>query len=513
MKHLPIHILLVEDNPEDVRSIWNMLREKSTYEYTVESVSKLSAALERIPEGGIDVILLDLALVTPLEETSAIERLMAVAPHLPILVLTVLQNEHEGIMALQAGAQDYLLKEETGTRTLVRALYYATERKHTEERNRTIERRLQLTLDAITDYAIITLDEQGYINNWSTGAENIFQYKKSDILGKQMDILFTQRDQAEGVPNREREAALKFGAANDDRWLVRQDGSIFYANGKLFPLYDKNEPGFIKVCRDTTPEKELEHERQAFLEREQAAYEEAKAATLALEKSLALLAHELRTPLTSIKGFASTLLAEYPTFDAPTWHRFVKIIDEEANKLTEMTNLLFDLVRMRSGVFAIQPERTHLEDIWALARAQAESLTHKHRLVVDLYAGLPPVMADGRRIAQVLSNLIGNSAKFSPPETEIIVRATRITDFIQIEISDHGIGIPVQDRERIFEAFQQVESQHRRLGAGLGTAICKGIVEAHGGRIWIADQPTTGTTVAFTLPTADAPDEPSQSED
>jgi two-component system, chemotaxis family, CheB/CheR fusion protein len=503
MKHSALHILLVEDNLGDVRSVWNMLREKNAFDFTLEAVNGLAAAFDRLSEGDVDAILLDLSLITPLDETNAIESLVSAFPDLPILVLTVLQNEHEGMQALQAGAEDYLLKEEIGTRALVRALYYATERKKTEAKGRLIEQRLRLTIDSIADYAIITLDERGIITDWSVGAEHLFGYKEADAVGKEVALLFTPDDQQQGVPDQELQEAREMGAASDERWMVRQDGSLFFASGQIFPVREGSIHGFIKVCRDATPQKRIAEERDAFLEREQTAYKEAKSATIALEKSLALLAHELRTPLTSIKGFASTLLAEYPTFDSPTWYRFVQIIDEEANKLTELTNLLFDLVRMRAGVFPIQPERTYLEDIWAMVQAQVQSLTQKHRLVVDFQPGLPPLMADGRRITQVFSNLIGNATKFSPPETEIIVHARAIDEFIEIEVCDQGIGIPPEDHNRIFEAFQQVDNQFRRHGAGLGTTICKGIIEAHGGRIWIKEQPTPGTTIVFTLPTTE----------
>lgn len=497
MKRSPLHILLVEDNPGDVRSIWNMLREKTTFEFTVEAVSRLPAVFERLTTGGIDAILLDLALLTSLDETNAIESLVAAAPNLPVIVLTVLQNEHEGILALQAGAQDYLLKEEMGTRALVRALHYATERKQAEARLNATERRLQLMMNSITDYAIITLDDRGYITTWSVGAQNIFGYSANDIVGKEVDILFTSDDHDQGVPQRERQLAVETGVAGDERWLVRQDGSLFFASGELFPFLDETPEvtEFILVYRDMTLHKRAEEEQQKLLEREQAA-------GTALEKSLALLAHELRTPLTSIKGFASTLVDAYPALDAPTSYRYAKIIDEEADKLTDLTSLLFDLVRMRAGVFPIQPEHTHLEDIWAKTRAQAMTLTQQHHLILDLDSGLPPVMADSQRITQVFTNLIGNAAKFSPSQTEITVRAKPIEDFVLIEVSDQGIGIPVEDQDRVFEAFQQVENEYRRQGAGLGTAICKGIVEAHGGRIWVQEQSLPGTTIVFTLPIA-----------
>jgi PAS domain S-box-containing protein len=132
--HEPIHILLVEDDPAHIRTVWNMLHEKSTFQFQVEAVTRLSEALNRLSAASIDVVLLDLELVTHQAETNAVEAIRKAAPHTAIIVITELNNEAEGLQALARGAQDYLLKEEIGTRALVRALHYAVERERTEER-------------------------------------------------------------------------------------------------------------------------------------------------------------------------------------------------------------------------------------------------------------------------------------------------------------------------------------------------------------------------------------------
>jgi signal transduction histidine kinase len=122
---------------------------------------------------------------------------------------------------------------------------------------------------------------------------------------------------------------------------------------------------------------------------------------------------------------------------------------------------------------------------------------------VQLPANLPPVLADQQRMAQVLVNLVGNAAKFSPVGTTITITATQVDGFVQVDVCDDGIGIPIEEREMVFEAFRQAKRDHpsQQQGAGLGLAICKGVVEAHCGNIWIADH-GTGTKVSFTLPIA-----------
>jgi two-component system sensor histidine kinase KdpD len=128
-----------------------------------------------------------------------------------------------------------------------------------------------------------------------------------------------------------------------------------------------------------------------------------------------------------------------------------------------------------------------------------------HQLIIADYEQLPPVIADKQRIAQVLINLVGNAAKYSPPGKPITISFTQKVNTIEVTVSNEGPTIPIQDRERVFAAFLQLTeplNKQKNRGAGLGLAICKGLIEAHGGHIWIADQSVPGTTVAFTLPIA-----------
>lgn len=241
-------------------------------------------------------------------------------------------------------------------------------------------------------------------------------------------------------------------------------------------------------------------ERARLYETEREAREAAEKANDLKMQFLGMISHELRTPLASIKGFTTTLLATDVTFDSKQQQQFLEVIDQETDKLTDLVVQLLDLTRLQAGTFRIDLSSQSPSQIITMAQTELKTLTTRHRLEIDIPADLPWVSADGQRVAQVLVNLVGNATKFSPPESPITIRAFSMQNFVQIEVSDEGLGIPLEHRMEVFEAFRQVErlTTNHDPGAGLGLAICKGIVEAHGGQIWVQDQ-DKGTTVSFTL--------------
>ncbi len=266
------------------------------------------------------------------------------------------------------------------------------------------------------------------------------------------------------------------------------------------PLRDRagNIVGAAEIASDVT-------ERQRLYERVDAARREAEEANATKLRFLGMVSHELRTPLTSIKGFLTTLLADDVVWPAEQQREFLQIADEEADKLTALVEQLLDLSRLQAGHLEIQPLPVRIAHIVDIAAAQLAVLASRHQLRIQLNDGLPTVLADSERIAQVLANLVANAVKFSPPGSPITLTARQVDGDVLMSVSDEGRGIVPENRDIVFEAFRQIErdSGGRTMGgAGLGLAICKGLVEAHGGRIWIEDTPPPGTTVSFTLPPA-----------
>jgi PAS domain S-box-containing protein len=219
-------------------------------------------------------------------------------------------------------------------------------------------------------------------------------------------------------------------------------------------------------------------------------------------KFLAMISHELRTPLTSIIGFTTTLLAEDVVWEPDEQHDFIQTIHQEANRLQELIDQLLVLSRLEAGMFAISKEAHTLHEILNDVLPQIQIMTQQHLLSIDLPTSLPSVWVDPIRITQVLVNLVNNAVVYTPIETEIILTAREHAGFLQVSVIDKGPGIPPEERRTIFQAFRRGKNaeSNAEKGAGLGLAICKGLVEAHGGRIWLEKKSTSGTTITFTIP-------------
>ena len=217
---------------------------------------------------------------------------------------------------------------------------------------------------------------------------------------------------------------------------------------------------------------------------------------------IANVSHELRTPLGLIKISASSLLMEDAEFDRATERKFLHSVSEETTKLETIVEHLLDLGRIESGRLRLDKQPTDLERLVANAIKSMEALSTRHRLTGHFPAEPLVAAVDAKRIEQVLRNLLDNAIKYSPEGGTITVQAYADNAQILLAVSDEGIGIPAEEWERVFERFHRVENEitRRMRGAGLGLAVCQGIVEAHGGRIWVESQPGAGSTFCFTLP-------------
>jgi two-component system sensor histidine kinase KdpD len=210
--------------------------------------------------------------------------------------------------------------------------------------------------------------------------------------------------------------------------------------------------------------------------------------------------HDLRTPLTSIKASATTLLQsdDGPPHDArqaapldpELRHELLQVIDEEADRLNRFIEHLVDLARIDAGALDMHLQWRSLEDIVSSALTRASQLTRAHIVDVDLPPELPSLRVDARAIAEVVYSLVENAAKYAPPGTRIRVTARRHEDdAIDVIVEDEGPGVPAAIREKVFTKFYRASDAGDASpeGLGMGLAIARGIIDAHGGRIWIED--------------------------
>jgi K+-sensing histidine kinase KdpD len=229
--------------------------------------------------------------------------------------------------------------------------------------------------------------------------------------------------------------------------------------------------------------------------------------------------HDIRTPLTSIKASATLLLEDREATEQveklspEEQESMLRVITHGADRLDRFVEGIVDLARIEAGDMKLYRNWGAVDDIIDAALAQAEPLTRQHQIRISVEDELPVVRVDARAVAEVIYTLIDNASKYAPPETLIIIEANRVADdLIEIAVEDQGFGIPSHLRGRVFERFYRVNDNgaagSSAGGIGMGLAIAKGIVEAHSGRIWIANAIAGhGARIVFTVPVGD--DEPS----
>lgn len=241
----------------------------------------------------------------------------------------------------------------------------------------------------------------------------------------------------------------------------------------------------IVTIQDMTPLEDLERMRSEFL---------------------GMVGHELRTPLAAITGSIVTLLDASLELDRSEMRQFFRIIEEQSYYMRDLISDLADVARIESGTLDVTPKPAEVADLVDRARNIILNSENENNIHINLPRDLPRVLADGRRIVQVLSNLISNAIRYSPERSAIQVTATRENFQVVIGVANEGKGVPTERLPYLFRKYSRFEAEGRGpegRGSGLGLAICKGIVEAHGGRIWAeSDGEDLGTRFIFTLPLA-----------
>jgi two-component system sensor histidine kinase KdpD len=221
---------------------------------------------------------------------------------------------------------------------------------------------------------------------------------------------------------------------------------------------------------------------------------------------LSSVSHDLRTPLATIMGAASSLLEDGTHFHRGTWQDLLQSIVDEAERLNRLVSNLLDMTRLEAGTLAVKKDWHPLEEIVGTALARMEKRLGNRPVAIRIPADLPLVQIDGVLIEQVLINLLDNGVKYTPVKSEIDISASVSDGAILVEVADRGPGFGPGEEERIFDKFYRGQTGDSR-GVGLGLAICRAIVEAHGGKIWAENRPGGGAKFRFTLPAKDVPPE------
>ncbi|MES2578670.1 MULTISPECIES: PAS domain-containing sensor histidine kinase [unclassified Flavobacterium] len=353
-------------------------------------------------------------------------------------------------------------------------------------------------IDSLQDYSIFTLDNEFVINSWSSGSTKIFGYEPDEIIGQHFDVIFTEEDIQNGIPQTEIQAALVEGRATDNRWHICKDRSIFYAYGLVFPLtgIDGEMLGYVKILRDLTERKKSEDAIKKYVK-------ELEDLNTHKENVLAIVSHDLRSPLSGIIGTAEYLKTNLDRLESTKAKEMLDLLHKTAVDELNMLDNLVEWARIKYASEVFSPAKIELFDY---AQKVFESLHDAAALnSINLRNEIGPnisVFADGKMLLSVFQNIISNAIKHSLPGGEIIVLAKIEAEKVLIQIKDSGIGMSKDVQSKLFTPQMSTLSKARKdnKGAGIGLLLVKGFLEKNDGEIWVESVEGIGSSFYFTLP-------------
>ena len=530
-----LKVLLVEDNPGDFRLIDEMLKEVSSAKFELVWANRLSAGLEHLKQGIFDVLLLDLGLPDS-QGFDTFEKIHDQASQIPIIVLTGLADDglaDDGLAmrAVREGAQDYLVKGRIDSNLLVHSIHYATERKRAEEEIKTKNeelaaaneelvaaneefeaaneelittnqelQRAEEALRAASSYSrnlievsldpLVTISAEGKITDVNTATEKITGMGREMLIGSDFSSYFTEPENARAGYQQ----VLTRGYVTDYPLSIRhQAGTItdLLYNAVLYQNEDGSTAGVFAAARDITERKRAEEalkKTMADLER----------SNKELEQFAYVASHDLQEPLRMVASFTQLLAKRYrDKLDADA-NEFINYAVDGANRMQKMVNDLLSYSRVGHRGKSFEP--TDCTGILNQALTDLNVAIDENEAVIT-HDALPVMMGDESQLVQLFQNLIGNGIKFRSKEApRIHISAQESGNEWIFTVQDNGIGIDPQYNERIFMIFQRLHGREEYPGTGIGLAICKKIVERHGGRVWVDSQPGNGSTFYFTIP-------------
>jgi PAS domain S-box-containing protein len=320
---------------------------------------------------------------------------------------------------------------------------------------------------------------------WSDEAHRIFGIPKGTPMTYQTFLASVHPDDREYV-DREWKAALR-GEPYDIEHRIIVGDEVKWVSERAELEFDSQ--GLLKggfgTVQDITEQKKLDQLKDDFI---------------------GLVSHELRSPMTVITGAINTVLTEAERLSPEETHQLLKDAAAESETLSNLLSNLLELSRVQAQRLVLHSEAIDLKKVVqeAVAKIKRQSATHK--FVINLPRHLPPLEADPLRLERILYNLLENAVKYSPSGGEVRVSAKPEGEQLVIGVSDDGIGISPADQEKLFGPFQRLEKSPSGVrGVGLGLMVCRRLVEAHGGQIWVESEPGHGSTFFFTMPLSQIP--------
>lgn len=366
---------------------------------------------------------------------------------------------------------------------------------------RAAEQRYRLLVDSVQDYSIFSLDANGFVTSWNSGAQRIKGYTAEEIVGKHFSTFYTPEDAKAGMPQRVLKTARETGHFEGEGWRVRKDGTRFWSSILVTPIVDEEARlvGFSKVTRDITDRKKLMDELQCHAEELEVQIAERERVNAELEAFSYSVSHDLRAPLRAIEGFANALREDYGDKLEPAAHDYLQQIMKAS---TRMNRLVRDLLEYgRLGRIELPAARVALFPL--LQRVKEECFSGEN-VLFDVPESMA-VIGNEPTLSQMLVNLISNAIKFQkpgvPPEVKITA-ARASNNMVRISVIDNGIGIQSDHVAKLFKVFERLHGVEQYPGTGIGLAIVKRGSERMGGRCGVESKLSEGSNFWVELPEA-----------
>lgn len=356
----------------------------------------------------------------------------------------------------------------------------------------------ELILCRTRQVGVVMYDVAGEITGWNRGAYFITGFTDHDVIGHPLAMLFVPEDRALRLDEHERNTARTVGVAEDERWHLRKDGSRFWSTGMSVPICRQGDAvtGFVKVFRDATHLRT----RMSYLENR---VRDGEQGQLERDRFIGTVAHELRNPLAPLWNAVRYLAAARD--GPPGQDHAVDVMQRQLAQLERLVEDLVDLTRVRHGKMSVAYRAVVVQEL--LAEALENCRDQADRQGVALLHVFPPVAieaeVDPQRMMQVVTNLLNNAIKFTPPGGKVWLTCTTDQSFFMVQVNDNGKGIDALLLPRIFEIFTQSGEGDSRRGAGLGIglAVVKEIVSLHQGTVEVRSEgPGKGSEFIVRIP-------------
>jgi PAS domain S-box-containing protein len=350
------------------------------------------------------------------------------------------------------------------------------------------KRRLDAILEASAE-GIAILGPDNHIQRFNRALQRLTGYSQKESLGVHHDQILRFASVSTGSPLDQAQAG---GWPLSEHATLYVEGTLLHKNGSQIPAGISYAPVFspdrtlqntVVSVRDLTRYREAEELKSTFI---------------------SIISHELKTPVALVKGYASTLRREDAAWDPSTVADGLAVIEEEADRLAALIEDLLDASRLQAGGLKLNAAEVQLPGLAARLVERFATQSPTHKFVIDFAPDFPPVVGDEERLTQVISNLMSNAVKYSPPGTSVTITGRSEPSRVVVSVGDQGPGIAPEDLPHVFDRFYRAADAARRTkGTGLGLYLARAVVEAHGGTIWADSRPGEGTSVTFALPRAD----------